>query len=631
METADGRVRVVSRISAASVETYRRLLGYRRVVPPIVDCSLWVVTLPIMTYLRYQLDFRLTLTWRLALVIALAISCQLLTGFLTQLYRVRWRIASFEEALVLGETIFIVTVVVSAVNAAWANHVIPASSVIAAGAATLALAQAIRWAWRLTYERTLRPGGEPQRAIIFGVGKSGIDIVGSLLSNPDAPYLPVALLDDDPSKSNMRVRQLRVSGGLPDLGNVARRVAAEAVIVAIPRASSELIRRVSVGASEAGLMVRVLPPVDQILSAPLGAEDIRVVTPEDLLGRRVIETHVEAIAGYLTGSRVLVTGAGGSIGSELCRQINRFAPQSLVMLDRDESGLHATQLSLDGRAQLDTRALVVCDIRDRRALDLVFSEHQPDVVFHAAALKHLPLLEMWPAEAVKTNVHGTENLLEVAALYGVDRFVNVSTDKAVNPTSVLGYTKRVAERLTAWRGRDGSGTYLSVRFGNVLGSRGSVLTTFRSQVAVGGPLTVTHPEVSRFFMTIQEAVELVIQAAAVGNASEVLVLDMGEPVKISDLAKRLALESQRPIRIVYTGLRPAEKLREEMFGADEVDIRPVHPWISHVMVPPLDAGALGALDEDLGSDALKATLRQLCFTNALPASRSGEPLSVVEE
>jgi dTDP-glucose 4,6-dehydratase len=309
----------------------------------------------------------------------------------------------------------------------------------------------------------------------------------------------------------------------------------------------------------------------------------------DLLGRREITLDIESAAGYLTGKRVLVTGAGGSIGSELCRQIHRFAPESLVMLDRDESALQSVQVSIEGRGLLDSRALVVCCIRDTERLRQVFEEHRPEVVFHAAALKHLPLLEMHPEEGWKSNVWGTQNLLEMSGKFGVEKFVNISTDKAADPTSVLGQTKRMAEQLTSHAGMIyDDGTYLSVRFGNVLGSRGSVLPLFRKQIEDGGPITVTDPDVTRFFMTIPEACELVIQAGALGADGEVLVLDMGEPVKIADLAKRLIAESGRQIEIQYTGLRPGEKMHEVLFSPEEAGAdRSEHPLIFRVDVPPV--------------------------------------------
>ncbi len=307
-----------------------------------------------------------------------------------------------------------------------------------------------------------------------------------------------------------------------------------------------------------------------------------------MLGRNELEMDVESIADYVTGRRVLVTGAGGSIGSELCRQLHRYAPAELMMLDRDESALHALQLSIHGRALLDSDEVVLCDIRDRAGLHSLFASRRPEVVFHAAALKHLPMLEQYPAEAVKTNVVGTLNVLDACDLVGVSRFVNISTDKAADPSSVLGWSKRISERLTAQRALTDPGIYVSVRFGNVLGSRGSVLTSFAKQIADGGPVTVTDPDVTRYFMTIEEACQLVVQAAAIGAAGEALVLDMGEPVRILDVAKQLIDQSGSPIRVVFTGLREGEKMHEDLFGSEEPrDLRPMHPLVSHVPVPAL--------------------------------------------
>src|SRR5581483_3541811 len=314
-----------------------------------------------------------------------------------------------------------------------------------------------------------------------------------------------------------------------------------------------------------------------------------------LLGRHEIKTDVEAIASYLTGKRVLVTGAGGSIGSELCRQIYRFAPTELIMVDRDESALHAVQLSIEGRALLESSSLVLLDLRDREAVIDLFRRRQPEVVFHAAALKHLTLLERHPREAVKSNVVGTLTTLEAAAASRVDRFVNISPDKAAEPISILGYSKRIAERLTAHFAAKRDGTYLSVRFGNVLGSRGSVLETFQAQADAGGPITVTHPAATRFFMTIPEAVGLVIQAGAIGRPGEALILDMGTPVRIVELAERLAAMKKRSVKVVFTGLRPGEKLHEVLHSPDEPDERPIHPLISHVGVEPLSPALIPAL------------------------------------
>ncbi len=315
----------------------------------------------------------------------------------------------------------------------------------------------------------------------------------------------------------------------------------------------------------------------------------------------------------MAGRRVLVTGAGGSIGSELCRQLYRLEPAELMMLDRDESALHDVQLSLDGRGLLDSPDLILVDIRDGARVEEIFLDRRPEVVFHAAALKHLPLLEAHPAEAVKTNVWGTYNLLRAATRAGVERFVNISTDKAANPCSVLGYSKRIAERLTAMVAEEAdTGRYLSVRFGNVLGSRGSMLGAFTAQIEAGGPVSVTHREVTRYFMTIEEAVQLVIQAGALGDAGEALVLDMGEPVRIVDVARRMIEESGRDVDIVFTGLRPGEKLHEVLFGDGEIGTSPSHPLISHVGVPALTETALAALSATGRRQDIVDAMRRLC-------------------
>ncbi|MEB3366467.1 polysaccharide biosynthesis protein [Saccharopolyspora mangrovi] len=325
------------------------------------------------------------------------------------------------------------------------------------------------------------------------------------------------------------------------------------------------------------------PPPEQDSSAV--GSDMEFV---DLLGRSPVRIDMAEVLHTLVGKRVLVTGAGGSIGSELCRHISRLGPGELMMLDRDESALHTVQLALHGRALLDSPEIILADIRDQQYLMKIFAERRPQVVFHAAALKHLPILQRYPGEAWKSNVIGTQNVLRAAENTGVERFVNISTDKAANPTSALGYSKRIAERLTAEVAQRVDGTYVSVRFGNVLGSRGSVLGAFLDQISSGGPVTVTHPDVTRFFMTVSEAVQLVIYAAAIGGPGEALVLDMGQPVRIDDLARRLIRRSGRPIEVVYTGLRPGEKLHEALFDGSERDFRPLQPSIAHVTMPGLE-------------------------------------------
>ncbi len=393
---------------------------------------------------------------------------------------------------------------------------------------------------------------------------------------------------------------------------VAREYRADALLVAVSELGPELVNEIRKQAEACvpPLKVKVLAPLSGLFS---GSQAIQDLTEEDLLGRRRIDTNMEQIGSYIRNRKVLVTGAGGSIGSELCRQLSKFDPAQLIMLDRDESALHAVQLSIEGQALLDSPNLVLADLRDRGRIRSVFKEFMPDVVFHAAALKHLPLLEANPGEAVQSNVWGTQTVLDAAMEVGVSTFVNISTDKAAAPSSVLGYTKRLAERLTAHAAHHAvTGTYVSVRFGNVLGSRGSVLSTFRAQVAEGKEVTVTHPDVTRFFMLVTEAVELVIQAGAIGRPGEVLILDMGKPVRIADVAKALVARSGKNIPIRYTGLRPAEKLHEVLFAEGESNERPFHPLVTHASVPQLSPSEVETLDPDANPAELIADLQSLC-------------------
>jgi FlaA1/EpsC-like NDP-sugar epimerase len=436
----------------------------------------------------------------------------------------------------------------------------------------------------------LRAGGsraDREPVVVIGAGNAAAQLIRDMVRDPSCAWIPVALLDDDPYKRHRRLNGVPVVGPTSQLEKVAARHDARTVILAIPSGSSKLVRQFNARARRASLDLKVLPSVNELGNPRhVQIEDVRDIEVSDFLGRQPLETDVAEIAGYLTGRVVLVTGAGGSIGSELCRQIAQFDPAELIMFDRDESALHAVQLSMEGRALLDSDDLELGDIRDERSMRDLFERRRPDVVFHAAALKHLPLLEAAPGEAVKTNVWGTQTVLNAAAAVGVQRFVNISTDKAADPCSVLGHSKRLAEGLTSAAAQDCPGRYMSVRFGNVLGSRGSVLTTFTAQIARGGPVTVTDPKVTRYFMTIGEAVQLVIQAGAIGEEGNVLVLDMGEPVSIVSVAEQLIDLSGKAVDIVYTGLRQGEKLHEQLFSAGEVDERPQHPLISHVHVPP---------------------------------------------
>ncbi|MCD4523774.1 nucleoside-diphosphate sugar epimerase/dehydratase [Nocardioides sp. cx-173] len=596
------------------------VLRRRRALLSIVyDVVAWVVAYYTVAWLRLD-AVDATVPWGGIGLTALATATLYVALASTvRLHQGRAKTGSLDQMLMLGMAVMTAGALVFALN--WVGQWIPRS--VPAGA-TLGALVAAAWGraiWRRMWERDLDLGhGDGVRVIVVGAGEAARELVGSMVRDPTRTWRPVGLLDDDSHKRHLRIRNIPVLGTIDELAEQTSRHEVGTVVIAIPSASAETVDRIRVAALAAGVAVKVLPSTTQLLSHTVGIRDLRDINLSDVLGRNQLDTDIDAIAGYLRGRKVLVTGAGGSIGSELCRQIHRFEPAELMMLDRDESALHAVQLSIHGRALLDSDDVILCDIRDSQAVNAVFASRRPDVVFHAAALKHLPMLEQYPAEAVKTNIVGTRTVLDAADLVDVDRFVNISTDKAANPSSVLGYSKRIAEQVTADRARHASGTYLSVRFGNVLGSRGSVLTSFASQIADGGPVTVTHPEVTRFFMTIEEACQLVIQAAAIGRPGEALVLDMGAPVRILDVAHQLIEQSHLPISIEYTGLREGEKLHEELFGDGEPqDVRPVHPLVSHVPVPPMSDEVTRRLPVQGESAAVRAAMADLC----MPGTRSG--------
>ncbi len=570
---------------------FARLRSVRPHAQRLYDVISWVFGYFSMAWLQHVVGYSTSAQLEPALVTGLACGLAFVVlGAPFRLHEGRSPVGSFADALLvtfLSAFISLVALVVS-------FYTLDIRISVAVTGAMCALAALLggRAGYRVFRDWILwrgpgRPGVDRARVIVIGAGNGAIQLVNDMVRDQTCKWLPVALVDDDPYKRHRRLNGVPVVGSTRDLEKVADRYDANTAILAIPSASAELVRRFNARARRASLDLKVLPSLNDLSNpAHVQIEDVRDIEVSDFLGRQPLETDVDEIASYLTGRRVLVTGAGGSIGSELCRQIARFEPAELIMVDRDESALHAVQLSIAGRALLDSDDIELGDIRDERMVLDLFERRRPDVVFHAAALKHLPLLEMSPGEAVKTNVWGTQTVLNAAMAAGVERFVNVSTDKAADPCSVLGHSKRLAEGLTSAAARESEGRFMSVRFGNVLGSRGSVLTTFTAQIARGGPVTVTDPRVTRYFMTIGEAVQLVIQAGAIGDDGNVLVLDMGEPVAIATMAQQLIDLSGKRIDIVHTGLRPGEKLHEQLFSTGEADHRPHHPLISHAHVPP---------------------------------------------
>jgi len=426
---------------------------------------------------------------------------------------------------------------------------------------------------------------EPKNILIVGAGEAGTMIAREMLRHPEAGMKPKGFLDDDPAKEGTKILGLPVLGPIDSLPIEVRNHLIQEVLIAIPSGDGRLVRRIMDLSRKAGVSYRIIPGVYQVLSGEVSISQIRKVDIEDLLGREPVSLDVDAISKYLKGKRILVTGAGGSIGSEIVRQVARFGPEKVVLLGRGENSLFELELEIKALFPRLKYELVIADVQNRQKLERVFKKFRPQVVFHAAAHKHVPLMETNADQAIINNVLGTKNVAELALKWGVERFVNISTDKAVNPTSVMGASKRIAEmivRKLAEKAAPGH-TFVSVRFGNVLGSRGSVIPIFKRQIASGGPVTVTHPEMKRYFMTIPEAAQLVLQAAALPYNGKVYVLDMGEPVKIKNLAEDLIKLSgftpHEDIDIIYTGLRPGEKLFEELLTAEEGTIPSPHEKI----------------------------------------------------
>jgi FlaA1/EpsC-like NDP-sugar epimerase len=442
-----------------------------------------------------------------------------------------------------------------------------------------------RLSWRVLRDNQFKPKrAEQQRTMIVGAGKAGTLVARQLLNNPENGLLPVLYVDDDKNKHGLDIYNVRVAESeTKNISEIAEENGIERIIIAIPSLnksdSAELIKR----CMDTGIKTQTIPLIEDIMTGKVSVTDIQDVKIEDLLGREEVKLDMNKIADQLTGKTILVTGAGGSIGSEICRQIARFGPKKLFLLGHGENSIYLIDMELRKAIANDTEIIpLIADIQDRERIMTIINEYKPDVVYHAAAHKHVPLMEGNPMEAVKNNIYGTKNVAEASHMAGVKNFVMVSTDKAVNPPNVMGASKRFAEMIVQNLAKRSETTFVAVRFGNVLGSRGSVIPLFKKQIAVGGPVTVTHPDMTRYFMTIPEASRLVIQAGTLARGGEVFVLDMGEPVRIVDLAKnliRLSGYSEEDIQINFSGIRPGEKMYEELLDSDEITEKQVFPKI----------------------------------------------------
>ena len=589
-----------------------------------------ILLLPIAAYLAFMLRlerFDLTSYWATYLIFAaIAVVVVPIVFRFVGVYSRYWRFASIEELLLLTGAITIAALTIGGISILVTTllpmKTVPRSIPIIFLGIALAFTAGTRLLVRISSRQPLtRADFRTKRVLIAGAGEAGQMLARDIRQHPEKGLQVVGFVDDDPDKQNLNVRGLPIFGGREKIPELVESTGIEEVIIAMPSAPGSAVREIVEICKNAAIKARILPSLSEIITADVGLRHLRPVDINDLLRRDPIETDLAAVYDLVCEKTVLVTGAGGSIGSELCRQIAKARPAQLILLGHGENSIFEIYHELRdefkaGHTRVEHITPVIADVRDGARLQQVFTEHKPEVVFHAAAHKHVPLMEANPIDAITNNILGTHALLEVCLAHDVTHFVLISTDKAVNPANIMGVTKRMAELLVQEAAQRSGKPYVSVRFGNVLGSRGSVVPFFKKQIEAGGPVTVTHPEVTRYFMTIPEAVQLVLQAAAMGESGDLFMLEMGEPVKIVDLARDLirlsGLTPDEDIKIIFTGLRPGEKLAEELYQDHENYLPTAHEKILRVTtttVPPeellkavdllYDLARLGKLQEAL--------------------------------
>ncbi len=575
-----------------------RGLRYRTAVSVVAHLGLFTLSLLMSFGLAY--DFKQRIPWvtgQFLVVLPFTLAIKFVVFGLMHQYRGSWRYVGLRDLFSVVKASHISAFVFVAGYYLTENlvmrrygrplfleHPFPASVFLLDWLFTIALVCSARIGFRF-YHEEIRPSrmGSLVRLLIVGAGDAGEAVLREILRMREERYEVVGFLDDDPAKEHARIHGVEVLGRTDEVRSICEKHRVDEVLIAMPSAGQRKVRQIVEQCQGTNLRFRTVPGLPELIDGRVQVSQIREVDIEDLLGREPVTLDTQAIGEYLRGRRVLVTGAGGSIGAEMCRQIARFGPARLILLERAENNLFFIERELRRSHPSLEIVPVVGDIGDAARMEQVFRTHRPQTVCHAAAHKHVPMMEANPGEAVKNNIGGTKTLADTAIRHGVEKFVMISTDKAVNPTSVMGCTKRVAELYVQQLSTRGRTQFVTVRFGNVLGSSGSVVPIFREQIAAGGPVTITHPEMRRYFMTIPEAAQLVLQAGAMGQGGEIFLLDMGEPVKIIDLAREMiTLSGLRPgedIEIVCTGIRPGEKLFEELSIEGEDVSRTAHPKI----------------------------------------------------
>ncbi len=563
----------------------------------------------------------------------------LFMNVLMRIYSGRWKYASFDELINLASAATISTAIAFLVLlfVPGARKVLPLSVGVIGGVLSLFIMAFARLQWRMLGEMRMRRGEKGRkRVLLIGAGEAGEMIARDMMRHPEYDYSPVGFVDDDPAKKKLVMRGVPVLGNREDIPRLVKRHEIDEIFITIPSATGEKVREILPFCEESGAEVMILPGIFRAMAGEMGVAAVREIQLEDLLGREAVETDLASISAYITDKVVLVTGAGGSIGSELARQLAGLGPRLLLLLDNDETALFDLENELIRSLTPCPFAAIVADIKDHERMMSIFRRYRPQVVFHSAALKHVPMMEYHPTEAVKNNVAGTRNLAEACIALEAERFILISTDKAVHPVNVMGATKRVAEMLTkCYNSRDPRTVFAAVRFGNVLGSRGSVVPSFKRQIEQGGPVLVTHPDVTRYFMTIPEAAQLVIQAGAFAHGGDIFILDMGEPVRIVELAKQMIrlMGKEGQVEMKVTGLRPGEKLHEELCFPVEEMLRTPHPKIdkavhdlevSHDLMAHIDGLIEAAMRDD--EDRVRALLSSLVptYEAVVPGERFSE-------
>ncbi|MGE8204702.1 polysaccharide biosynthesis protein [Heyndrickxia sp. NPDC080065] len=528
--------------------------------------------------------------------------CHHLFATIYRLYQKAWEYASVGELLAIVKAVTFSILVTGIVQILFYHHIYIRVLAIT-WMMHVILIGGSRFSWRVLRDRYISPNPDKKRTLIVGAGAAGTMVVRQLLKHSTSDLYPIAFVDDDPKKYKLQIYGLLVQGTIKEIPQLVEQLKIENIVIAIPSLKKNEIKRIYEECAKTKAKTKIIPLLEDLMTGKVSVNQIRDVQVEDLLGRDPVELDMSSISEKLTGKTILVTGAGGSIGSEICRQVCSFVPKRLLLLGHGENSIYTIDMELRKKYGESIEIIpIIADVQDRVRIFNVVEEFKPDVVYHAAAHKHVPLMEYNPMEAVKNNIFGTKNVAEAADTFGVKNFVLVSTDKAVNPPNVMGATKRFAEMIIQNLAKESKTNFVAVRFGNVLGSRGSVIPLFKKQIMAGGPVTVTHPDMTRYFMTIPEASRLVIQAGALAHGGEVFVLDMGEPVKIVDLARNLITLSgytEEEIEIKFSGIRPGEKLYEELLNDNEVQKKQVFPKIHIGKAEPMDRNELFALIEML--------------------------------